>query len=372
MQIAIYARVSNEGQADRRTIEAQVDFLQRYADLNSLDIVREYRDEAVTGSTPLTQRPEGIRMIQDAKAKRFEAVVIYRVDRCARSLRELLEAQVLLDELGAALRSATEPFDTATPMGRFMFQLLGDIAELEKSTIIERTMAGKRGIAREGKWHGGGLPYGYGIVGGFLLPRESEASVVREWCRRVAAGSTLVAERNRLHAEGITPKRGGRQWHQARLSRIFTNLLYFGGRHGIPALVDRELWEAARARIKRNYTRKDTKRFNLLRSKLRCQECRSTFVVVTRKNGPAYYRCASQAGTRAKPCKAVQIRAEPLEGYAWAECAEMLQHPEMLTQLGLDHYEYLSDPDANVCARSPASRRYLRSRQRPNRESSPY
>ena len=142
--------------------------------------------------------------------------------------------------------------------------MLGDIAELEKSTIIERTMAGKRGIAREGKWHGGGLPYGYGIVGGFLLPRESEASVVRELCRRVAAGSTLVAERNRLHAEGITPQRGGRQWHQARLSRIFTNLLYFGGRHGIPALVDRELWEAARAQIKRNYTRKDTKQFNLI------------------------------------------------------------------------------------------------------------
>ena len=86
--------------------------------------------------------------------------------------------------------------------------------------MIERTMAGKRSIAREGKWHGGGLPYGYGVVGGFLLPRESEASVVREWCRRVAAGSTLVAERNRLHAEGITPKRGGRQWHQARRRAI--------------------------------------------------------------------------------------------------------------------------------------------------------
>jgi hypothetical protein len=70
-------------------------------------------------------------------------------------------------------------------------------------------------------------------------------------------------------------------------------------------------------------------------------------VVASRRQGHLYYRCASQVGKRAKRCRVVQIRAEPLEQYAWAECLEILEHPEMLTQLGLDHYERLAELDAN-------------------------
>jgi site-specific DNA recombinase len=72
MRIAVYARVSRENQADRGTIAAQVDFLRRYADLNGLTIVSKYHDEAVAGPTPLVKRPEGLRMLQDARAGQFQ------------------------------------------------------------------------------------------------------------------------------------------------------------------------------------------------------------------------------------------------------------------------------------------------------------
>jgi Resolvase, N terminal domain len=104
MRIAVYARVSSENQADRGTIAAQVDFLRRYADLNGLTIVSKYHDEAVAGPTPLVKRPEGLRMLQDARSGKFQAVVFGRVDRFARSLRELLEAQAAFDAVNVALR----------------------------------------------------------------------------------------------------------------------------------------------------------------------------------------------------------------------------------------------------------------------------
>jgi site-specific DNA recombinase len=104
MKIALYARVSSEGQADRGTIDAQSDFLRRYAELHGLIVAGEYFDEAVHGPTPLRERPAGRRLVEDAKAKKFGKVLFYRVDRFARSLRELLEAQALLDHMDIGLQ----------------------------------------------------------------------------------------------------------------------------------------------------------------------------------------------------------------------------------------------------------------------------
>src|SRR5262245_9642061 len=194
MRVALYARVSSEGQADRGTIEGQADFLHRYAELHSLDVAGEYFDEAITGPTPLRERPAGRRLVEDARAKKFQKVLFYRVDRFARSLRELLEAQAALDAVDVGLQSATEPFDTSTPMGRFMFQLLVGIAELEKSVILERTTNGRARVARDGKWTGGPPPFGYRLLDGRLVPDEIEAVIVRDLYQRIADGSTLKAE----------------------------------------------------------------------------------------------------------------------------------------------------------------------------------
>jgi hypothetical protein len=104
MRIAVYARVSSESQADRGTIAAQVNFLCRYADLNGLTIVSKYHNEAVAGPTPLVKRPEGLRMLQGARAGQFQPLVFFRVDRFARSLHELLEAQAAFDAVNVTLR----------------------------------------------------------------------------------------------------------------------------------------------------------------------------------------------------------------------------------------------------------------------------
>ncbi|WP_179136846.1 recombinase family protein [Candidatus Entotheonella palauensis] len=115
--IALYTRVSTEDQAERSTIQAQRDFLRNYAQVFGLSIVDEYADDGVTGTIPLSARPGGNRLLEDAKEKRFGCVPVYRVDRLGRSLTALLEAHNELAQASITVRSATEPFDTGTPIG---------------------------------------------------------------------------------------------------------------------------------------------------------------------------------------------------------------------------------------------------------------
>jgi site-specific DNA recombinase len=122
--VALYMRVSSEDQADRGTIDAQRDFLRQFASLYQLPMADEYADDGVTGTLPLGERPEGRRLLQDAETGRFGCVLVYRLTRLGRSLKALIDAHDILSRFGVTIRSATEPFDTSTPIGTFLFQLL--------------------------------------------------------------------------------------------------------------------------------------------------------------------------------------------------------------------------------------------------------
>lgn len=110
---AFYGRVSSEDQAERGTIKAQQDFAYKYADLHQLDIYESYWDDGISGMLPLEARPEGKRLIEDANNKKFDALLIYRVDRLGRSTRVILNAVAHLEELGVDVRSMTELFDSS-------------------------------------------------------------------------------------------------------------------------------------------------------------------------------------------------------------------------------------------------------------------
>ena len=81
---AFYGRVSSEDQAERGTINAQQDFAYKYADLHQLDIYESYWDDGISGMLPLEAHPEGKRLIEDAKNKKFDTLRIYRVDHLGR------------------------------------------------------------------------------------------------------------------------------------------------------------------------------------------------------------------------------------------------------------------------------------------------
>src|SRR5207245_2918002 len=104
----------------------------------------------------------------------FDMVVVCRVDLLSRAVRGLAQVLEDLHHAGVSFRSATEPFDTTTPAGRMMVQMLGVFAEFERATIIDRVIAGMERKAARGEWCGGQRPFGY------LIDTERNTLVVND------------------------------------------------------------------------------------------------------------------------------------------------------------------------------------------------
>src|ERR687889_2668470 len=193
-RVALYMRVSSEEQRDRETIEIQREFLEQYCRLYGLEIAEIYADDGVSGTVPLYERPDGRRLLEDAREGRFTAVLVSKLDRLGRSLLVIVDAHDRLDAARATLRSGREPIGTSTPSGRLIFQMLASFAEYDRENIAERTRAGLQGAFRKGKQLGC-IPVGYDVAeNGAFVVVEEEARVVRAIIANVAAGSTLYSE----------------------------------------------------------------------------------------------------------------------------------------------------------------------------------
>jgi DNA invertase Pin-like site-specific DNA recombinase len=144
MKAAIYARVSTFDQEP----ENQLAELRRYVEARGWALV-EYVDRGVSGAKD--RRPALDRLITDAKRRRFDVLVCWRLDRLGRSLKHLI---TLLDELasiGVAFVSLAEGIDATTPAGKLQMHILGAIAEFERGRIVERVRAGLARARAQGK-----------------------------------------------------------------------------------------------------------------------------------------------------------------------------------------------------------------------------
>src|SRR5450759_3836075 len=145
-RVALYARVStSNGQQDP---ERQLRELREYAKRRDLSIVGEYTDR-LSGSKE--SRPALNRLMADASARKFDAVLVWKLDRFARSLKHLVNALAEFEALGVAFVSLRDNLDLSTPSGRLMFQIIGAMAEFERSLIQERVRAGLRNARAKGK-----------------------------------------------------------------------------------------------------------------------------------------------------------------------------------------------------------------------------
>lgn len=133
-------------------------------------------------------------------------------DRLARSVRGLAQILEDLDTAGVAFRSATEPFDTATPAGRMMVQMLGVFAEFERAAIIDRVIAGMERKAAKGGWTNGPPPYGYRINGDYLEPNPDEAPLVTAIFTRYTRGRHGAQAIARWLNDAGHRTRAGRRW----------------------------------------------------------------------------------------------------------------------------------------------------------------
>jgi site-specific DNA recombinase len=396
--VALYLRVSSEEQRDRETIEIQEEFLGQFRELYSLEVAEVYKDDGVSGTIPLHERPEGQRLLKDAREGKFRTVIVYKLDRLGRSLLVIVDAHDRLETSGVSLRSATEPIDTSNPGGRLIFQMLASFAEYDRATIRERTQAGRHRALRNGRFMGR-LPYGYKCSpdGTGLVPVDDEARVVREIIANIAAGATLYSESKRLNDEGVPSpgyrfrgedrRRGTRSWSPPTVRLIVHQTAYSGvhrvrieGRDGqeeiierqVPAIVESGLRERAEAQMVENKSRSGELRKNgrkyLLRGFIRCGVCDYACSGCTKSSRVSggikkyvYYSCLSNRADRgwgAPPHRAPNIPAEWLEGIVWDDVRAFLENPgEVLERLRSEGIDTDSSHDDLSTRRDDLTRR---------------
>jgi DNA invertase Pin-like site-specific DNA recombinase len=136
--VAVYARVSTVGKG--QDVDMQLRDLRAYANSRGLSIFKEYVDDGISGRKD--KRPALDMLMNDARKRRFDAVLVWRFDRFARSTKHLVTALEDFRHLGIDFISFQENIDTSSPMGKAMFTIVSAIAELEADIIRERVIAG--------------------------------------------------------------------------------------------------------------------------------------------------------------------------------------------------------------------------------------
>jgi len=144
-RVALYARVST---ADQST-DSQLLDLRRYVSERSWDIFNEFVDEGISGTKD--SRPALNELMNDAKKRRFDVVLVWRFDRFARSTKHLILALEEFKNLGIDFVSYQENIDTSSPLGSAIFTIISAVAQLERDIIAERVKAGLRRAKENGK-----------------------------------------------------------------------------------------------------------------------------------------------------------------------------------------------------------------------------
>ena len=147
MKTAVYARVSTANNGQDPVMQTRE--LKEYIERRGWTLAGEYIDIGISGTKE--RRPELDRLMADAHRRRFDCVVVWRFDRFARSVSHLLRALESFKAQGIEFVSFSEQMDTSTPAGKMVFTVLGAVAELERSLIVERVKAGLRNARAKGK-----------------------------------------------------------------------------------------------------------------------------------------------------------------------------------------------------------------------------
>lgn len=229
---ALYIRVSTDRQVDGNSLTTQKKQLMRHARSRGYPVADVYVDAGLSGKD--MNRPELQRLLSDAREGRFDIVLVWKVDRISRSMKDLLSLLKTLREHNVDFAAVDQDFDTSDPAGNFTLNMLGGFAQFERELLVERTKEGHLRRLLKRDWSCGPVPVGYRKVGGKLVEHPKEAKLVRRIFDLFLKLKTRRGVAGRLNGEGVmTPK--GKAWTGGRITAILKNPVYTGanayGRH---------------------------------------------------------------------------------------------------------------------------------------------
>jgi site-specific DNA recombinase len=342
--VAIYCRVSTEEQAtEGYSISAQLQTLRQYSHLYGWQIAEEYVDEGISGKD-IKGRPAMQRLISDVDKDKFQAVLVWKISRLSRNMLDTLVLLDKFEEYDVKFISYSENFDTGSPIGRLVVQMMASIAEMERNTLSENVKLGMTQRAKEGSWNGG-VVFGYDSIEKELIINRKEAETVQLIFTLYAEGNGLKAITNHLNKVGFRTKRG-KYFSINGIATILDNPIYYGkirwlqvenwdkkrrrGKNVNPilaegqheAIISDELWNIVQARRQsRSFKQRQSNEPFLLSSILRCPDCGQGMVpsitTHTLKDGNKrkhrYYVCNVFHNKGSAACRANSIKAYDTE-----------------------------------------------------------
>jgi site-specific DNA recombinase len=324
-RICLYTRISTDEENQPTSLASQHERLEAFCGVQEDWRIVARHDDRSTGTK--LDRP-GLQAALDlARQGRIDQLLVYRIDRLSRKVRQLAQLAEELDACGVVLRSATEPFDTGSPAGRMMLQMLGVFAEFEHATIVDRITAGIERRAKEGRWYSGRPPFGYTLTYGQLMPDPVTAPIVRRIYKLYTEDRLgTIAIAHQLRAEHAPAPSAG--WGHPAVHRVLTNTTYLGrirwrdqdfeSTH--EPLIDQDTFDRARVILAERGEDASRRRGNrsdfLLSGVIRCGHCGRAYIGMSAhgKGGTYhYYACTARQKYGPKACQGERIPREKLE-----------------------------------------------------------
>lgn len=352
-RVAIYIRWSTDEQGEGTTLDVQREACCSYVHSQGWQVNPDlvFVDDGHSGSS--LRRPALTRLRQLVRDDAVDCVVVFKLDRLSRNVVDTVNLALREWDGRTFLKSAREPIDTSSAVGKQLFYMLAGYAEWERSVIRERTLAGKLRRAQQGRNPGFRRPYGYssGQQSGSYAVVPAEAALVRRIFDLYACGMGYQAIANGLNQGGST-FRGGRPFSAGTVSEILRNRSYVGDlvyrqrpinprratderaprqvrnatpmvvhSPGLPCIVEPDLFERVQAlrrgRAQAAPPNRAVGSNSLLTGLLRCQHCGCR--LVSRRGsgarGTAYYVCARARRSEAVPCRCGYLPQDRLDEF---------------------------------------------------------
>ena len=334
----LYLRYSSSNQTEQ-SIEGQMRVCRDFCDRHHIRVVEVYIDRATSASKNLEKRVNFLKMIRDSEKGTFQAVIVYKLDRFARSRYDSATYKYRLKRNEVQVISATENISN-DPEGIILESVLEGMAEFYSAELSQKINRGMRESAYKHNSIGGQLPLGYKTEGKKLVIDEKTAPIVREAFEMYADGTTIAEICRIFNSRGYKTSKGTK-FGKSSFTKIFKNERYIGvysyheyrAEDVIPPIIDRELWDRVQLRVKKTKSapaRNKARHVYLLSGKLFCGHCGEHMNGNTNGVNYAYYECYGKRNMH-QDCHKRNLRKDYIENLVAQDAISLL------TDENIDH-----------------------------------
>jgi DNA invertase Pin-like site-specific DNA recombinase len=348
MQIAIYTRVSTDTQADKEFNSCETQELKIKSFISSQEnmvIFKVYSDQGYSGSN--LNRPALIEMLQAIQQGKIDLVISYKIDRLTRSPKDFYQLIEVFEKHQVNFISVTERFDTSTPSGRLLRNIMLTFAQFERELISERTRDKMVERAKKGLWNSGHTPFGYKRADKKLVIDPQGAQTVKLIFETYYSTGSTAEVYKELKAANLL-NRQGLPISQEEIRKILSRQLYAGkieykgnvypGLHA--PIISQELFDAVQPLRKHRIKKSKVFNYSIFPGMVHCKECGSMMSAVFAnkiKNGKRtryfYYRCSSVTKRDSSFCSTRQVSADRLDTYIIERLEKIAHNQQYLDSL---------------------------------------